>query len=140
MKSKNTVIAGLGVHHPALTVQDLQRSRRFYMDGLGFSLFVEFGEEPHRNAILNAGDDTYIELMSGDSPAPAQGKWGHVALRVKNCETAYKTALQAGARPLYEPRRDTMRGAPEEEGVPVIWAYVIGPDDEWIELCQYEIG
>lgn len=136
MASKNRVIPGLGIHHPALMVSDLERSKAFYTDGLGFTLYVEFGEAPHKTAILNAGDDTYIEMMHSDQSLAAVGRWGHLALRVDDCEQAYQRALSVGAKPMYTPRIDVMGSEP---GIPVKWAYVIGPDEELIEFCQYDL-
>ena len=136
MQNSNKVIPGMGLHHPGLTVSNYENSMRFYTEGLGFTVFVEFGEAPHKNALLNAGNGTYIEIMCNPEAEPFRGSIGHFALCVPDCEKAFAHALSIGAKPIYQPQVSVMGANP---GVPVKWAYVSGPDGEWIEFCQYDL-
>lgn len=60
-----TAIPTAGVHHIALTVSDVRRSRQFYTELLGFTHLTDFGPR----ALLHNGS---VLLGIGPAPDPAQ--------------------------------------------------------------------
>jgi len=94
-----------------LVVSDMERSRRFYTDVLGASLFREYGGE---SAVLQF-QGTWILLVTGGGPTPAKPTVTFAApsdpdvvshqmtMRVPDCRAAYETLKSRGAQFLAEP-------------------------------------
>ncbi len=77
-----------GAHHIGLTVPDLEATRRFFLDTLGFE---QVGEVPDYPAVFVKDTDTMITLWQAQNPAAAtpfdrKNVIGlhHLALRVEN--------------------------------------------------------
>lgn len=107
----------LGVHHPALSVTDLDRSIAFYRDRLGMVLQSRgaFGGEvmdritdlsgtSGRSAMLRAGAQ-YLELFEFSAPVPrlidpprrvCDHGLAHFCLEVDDVQRAYEQLLTAG--------------------------------------------
>ena len=68
-----------GIDHVVLHVQDLDRSKRFYMDVLGFEIAHEGG----RNSFLKSGGGQVIALFERkDRDIHAGEEMNHMALRL----------------------------------------------------------
>jgi glyoxylase I family protein len=136
--------------HVGLCVSDLERSVRFYRDGLGFHLRSRFeisGEptatllqlkDVDLQAVYLERDGTRIELLyyrapghlAGESPRPLN-RLGltHLSLRVDDLDGTLKALVAAGARIVDASRIDI----PAFEAAAV---FVTDPDGTLIELVQ----
>jgi glyoxylase I family protein len=139
---------GFGFHHVAIRATDFDRTVRFYTEGLGFSVRLEFAIEGRidRAAFLDIGDGRYLEVFGPASTVQAEGRRRrhdeertegallHFCVRVPDTEAAYARALAAGGRPRgIEPRTVVLRQDPLVEAR---IAFVTGPEGEVIELLQ----
>ena len=134
MSGKNKKIVGCGFHHVYMRVRDLEKSLKFYIEGLGFVERVSWGEGLQKMVLLDTGDGNYLEMSQGE-PANTDGAFLHVALRADDCDAALEAARAAGAEVTMEPRDVTL---PSDPPIPVRIAFFKGPDGEVIELFQNE--
>lgn len=85
-----------GVSHVDLAVSNLARSRRFYSEGLGFSVLREgagFCDLDAHSLHLRLVESRAIEYRCA------------IRLQVPNVEAAWRKLVELGAKPLYEPAR-----------------------------------
>jgi glyoxylase I family protein len=134
MSRVNKKIAGCGFHHASMRVRDLEKSLKFYKEGLGFVERVSWGKAPQRTVLLDTGDGNYFEISQGD-PEQAQehGIFQHIALRSDDCKTAIEAARSAGAEVTLETKDVNL---PSDPPLQVRIAFFKGPDGEVIELFQ----
>jgi glyoxylase I family protein len=136
----NKTIPGCGYHHVALRVVDFEATQRFYVDGLGFRLAVQWGEGDRRACMLDTGDGNYLEIFAGARRAPGEqppeGAVIHFALRTSDCDAAIERARAAGATVTMEPKDLSIFGDPP---IPIRIAFCKGPDGEVIEFFQNEV-
>src|SRR5262245_19286828 len=88
-----------GMHHVSLRVRDLERSTGFYRDILGFSAKTSFLLDGLRFAMLETGNDVYIELVEMKQPMQSLGEsevFWHLALRTDHLEKSLEAAINAG--------------------------------------------
>ena len=136
MAGNNPTIGGGGFHHVSMRVRDIDASSKFYIEGLGVSPRLTWGQGEKRTILLDTGDGNYFEISGGGPEAPKQeGIFLHLALRTTDCETAVERARAAGAEITVEPK-DVM--LPSVPPTPVRIAFFKGPDGELIELFQNE--
>jgi catechol 2,3-dioxygenase-like lactoylglutathione lyase family enzyme len=143
-------MACLRLTHIGICVADLERSLRFYRDGLGFRLRsrLEIAGEPASTLLRLADvdlqalylerDGTRIELLhyrapghlQGESPRP-MNRLGltHLSLRVDDLEATLAELQRAGARVLQDSRIDI----PGFEAAAVL---ITDPDGTLVELVQ----
>jgi glyoxylase I family protein len=140
MKGTNHAIAGGGFHHIALRASSLDASVRFYVDGLGFTEKVAWGQGDGRAVMLDTGDGNYLEVFAGGTraaePLPAKPPAGvlfHLALRTDDCDAAVARARKAGARITVEPKDVDLQSVPVTRAR---IAFCTGPDGETIEFFQ----
>ena len=140
---------GPGFHHVALRATDFDRTLRFYVEGLGFTIRHEFAVEGRidRAAFLDAGDGRYLEIFGPGSTVQSEGRRRrpeeertegamlHFCLRVTDTEAAYARALAAGGESRVAPRTAVLGKDPLIE---VRIAFVTGPEGEVIEFLQSE--
>jgi glyoxylase I family protein len=134
MSVKNGKVKGCGFHHVSLNVKDLEKSRKFYSEGLGFVERFSWGKEPKRTLLMDTGDGNYFEISQGDpNHSYVEGVFRHLALRVDDCEVAIELARKAGAEVTVEPKGVTLSSDPP---MPIRIAFFKGPDGELIELFE----
>lgn len=134
MPGTNEKIKGCGFHHLSMSVRDLERSIKFYVEGLGFKERVSWGTPPRRTVLLDTGDGNYFELSQGESDKTfEEGVFKHIALRVDDCDAAIELARKAGAEVTMEPRDVNLSSKPP---IPIRIAFFKGPDGEIVELFQ----
>ena len=66
MSGLNMKIKGCGFHHVSLKVKDLDKSIKFYSEGLGFAERFSWGKDPKRTVLMDTGDGNYFEISQGD--------------------------------------------------------------------------
>ncbi len=134
MSGRNKNNTGPGFHHVSMRVRDLDKSIKFYTEGLGFVERFSWGQDPKRTVLLDTGDGNYFEISQG---APHQeygdGIFRHISLRADDCDAALEVARAAGAEVTVEPKDITKSGEPP---LKFRVAFFKGPDGELIELFQ----
>jgi glyoxylase I family protein len=132
----NEVIRGCGFHHIAIGTHDWDASRRFYIEGLGFSPRADWGEAPRRATLLDTGDGNYLEIFERDadwSAVSGEGNVLHFCLRTTSCDDAVERARAVGAVVTVEPKVPVpFTGL----GLKTRIAFVQGPDGESIEFFE----
>ncbi len=123
----------LGLHHLAIKSSDFEASLRFYTQGLGFQVALQFQEDGAAVALLDIGDGSYLELFAGGSRDGTSSPMTHFALRTDDCDAAIAQARAAGARITIEPTDAVLHG---ERVVAVRYAFCLGPDGEELEFLQ----
>ena len=137
MDGKNQVIPGCGYHHVAIRAADFAGTLRFYTEGLGFRVAVQWGQGDGRAALLDTGDGNYMEVFAGGKRAPGEpapeGAILHYALRTTDCDAAIERARAAGATVTVEPKTLNLDSQPK---ISIRIAFCKGPDGELIEFFQ----
>ena len=130
----NEIIKGMGFHHIALEAADFEKSLVFYK-ALGMVEIARWGTPEKTIAMLDIGDGGRIELFSdGGEKFSETGKWIHFALSVDDVDSAYETALLAGAEPMMPPKTVPLDSKPEKMTIRI--AFVKGPDKEQLEFFK----
>lgn len=120
----------LGFGHVGVQSADLERSRRFYADMLGFDVVWEY-ENPGYHMLFMGRNGCIVELMQGASRSSADGPLNHLSILVDDVEKA-KAALEAkGVRFETEVLLDADLYPRGEK-----FAMFRGPDDERLQLEQ----
>jgi glyoxylase I family protein len=137
-------MTGQGFHHVAIRAIDFDATLKFYSEGLGCSVRLEFSVPGRidRAAFLDLGDGRYIEVFGQGSTVqsegrrrrpdeePTEGALLHFCFRVTDVEAAYSRALAAGAVSRIAP----MTAKVVEGEI----AFVTGPNGEVIEFLRSE--
>jgi catechol 2,3-dioxygenase-like lactoylglutathione lyase family enzyme len=122
-----------GYHHIGLYAQDLEKSLKFYTDGLGGKVTFSFpmGNSGKTIYLVDLGGNAVVEIIpKGNGEAESNAHWVHIAVATDDARAAYEKALKAGAHMQSEPR-DLLLGT-----MAVCNAFVTGPDSEVIEFFQ----
>ncbi|WP_232476194.1 lactoylglutathione lyase [Flavisphingomonas formosensis] len=123
--------------HSMLRVRDVEKSLRFYCDGLGMTLLDRYDFEQGRFSILFLSFAGYrdgpaaIELTYNwdtETPYTHGSGYGHIAIGVPDVAAMYARLGDHGGEPVTAPKT-MMAGAPE-------LAFVKDPDGYAIELIQ----
>jgi len=125
---------GLSFHHLALRASDYDKTVAMYQ-ALGMRELYAWGEGDARICMLGIDGGGGIEVFAGAADRyPAEGRFQHFALSVRDIDATYAAALAAGFAPRQAPREDVLRTRPV--GTPVRVAFVRGPDNESLEFLQ----
>ena len=136
MSGSNKKIKGCGFHHLSMSVRDLEKSIKFYVEGLGFEERISWGDPSKRTVLLDTGDGNYFEISQGDSDKVfEEGVFKHIALRVDDCEAAIELVKKAGAEVTIDTRDINLSSDPP---IPIRIAFFKGPDGELVEFFQNE--
>lgn len=134
MKSSNRKIVGCRFHHVAMKVVDFDAVVRFYTEGLGFSVAMQWGEGDGRAVMLDCGDGRCIEVFAGGKASVDEGNLLHFCLGVPDVDAAFRRALAAGAKPTMDPARVEVPGGPSPMSVYI--AFCRGLAGETIEFFR----
>ena len=130
----NEIIKGMGFHHSALKVRDLDEAIAFY-EKLGMKFYTSWGEGNGRIAMMDFGDGGILELFAGGNDnETVDSKYIHLALRVDDVDEAYGIALKAGAKPKSEPRVVPLDSKPVK--LTLNCGFVFGPSGEEVEFFR----
>ncbi len=116
--------------HACFTVSDLERSIRFYRDGLSLTPAFDFTDSSGRRTgiYLHVGGRSFIELFEGQVAAPADRQsYRHICLEVDDIEATVRTLRGRGVE-VSEPKLG---------GDQSYQAWITDPDGNRIELHQY---
>ena len=137
-KHQNSAVAGCGFHHVAIRTADWDASMRFWQEGLGFGLAIQWGDAPRRACMLDMGDGNYLEIFERD-PLPqseVEGAILHLCFRTDDCDATVERARAAGAEVTVEPKSLELSG---NITVLVRLAFIKGPSGEICEFFQNEV-
>lgn len=133
----NAKIGGGGFHHISMHVKDLDKTLKFYCDGLGFVAKFSWGSGPTRTVLLDTGDGNYLEVSQAEATGfDPKGVVAHFAFRTDDPDKAIEAARAAGAQVTVEPRDVNL---PSDPPMPIRIAFCKGPDGEIIEFFQNEL-
>jgi len=138
-RHENTAVQGCGFHHVAIRTADWERSLRFWREGMGFEIGVQWGEAPRRACMLDTGDGNYLEIFERDAVpggVPSEAAILHFCFRTDDVDAATERARAAGAEVTVEPKDIAVFGEPK---IPVRLAFFKGPDGEICELMQQDV-
>jgi glyoxylase I family protein len=142
MKTKHPLSIN-GMHRVSLRVRDMERSLAFYHHVLGFSAKTDFVLDGLRFAMLETGNNVYIELVEMKQPVQPVGEneviW-HLALRTNYLEKSLDAARRAGCEITLEIRPLDLVNNVTAKPWPVRVAFFRGPDGELIELLEDKTG
>jgi lactoylglutathione lyase len=133
--TRNTTIAGCGLHHVSLQTRDLDASLRLYREVLGMKVVAEGGSPERRIFLLDMGDGSHMELL-GPLPGavpPGAGDHApiaHLALTTTDIQSALERVRDAGYKVTRELCDVTMGD------FQATIAFFQGPDGEAVELWQ----
>ena len=122
-----------GFHHIGLYALDLEKSLKFYTEGLGGIVTFSFpmGDSGKTIYLVDLGGNAVVEIIpKGNGEAESNAHWAHIAVTTDDARAAYERALHAGALIRSEPQ-DVLLGT-----MAVCNAFVTGPDGEVIEFFQ----
>lgn len=78
-----------------LPVVDVERARRFYQDGLGFSVDFTWGDPPSY-IVLTAGESVSVHLSRVDTPPPPDARGTIVYLFVRDVDALHDGLVDRG--------------------------------------------
>lgn len=136
MSGSNETIGGGGFHHVAIRSRNWDRSVDFYVNAMGFTERIRWGEPPKRAIMLDTGDGNYLEIFErpDERPVDGGGQIIHFAIRTRDIDAAMQRARDGGARVTVEPKDVTIPSTPEPTAVRL--GFFQGPDGEEVELFQ----
>lgn len=126
-----------GFHHVAIPSLDFDASVRFYLDVLGMTTKITWGEKPARAIMIDSGDGNYVEIFERAAASREEGAILHFALRTDDCAAMLEKVRSAGMEVTMETKALDI---PSSIGpVPVRIAFFKGPSGEIVELFQNEL-
>lgn len=119
-----------GVHHIALkpTAEQYAQTVELYTGMLGMEVKMKWGDAERPCMMVSCGDNSCMEILSGDSETPAGGPLAHIAFATDKVDEIIGKVRAAGYEIIKEPA-DLELG-----GNPIRIAFFRGPTNEEIEL------
>lgn len=124
-----------GFAHVGFYVKDIEASKKFYCDVLGFEVafersepFPEGGEV--KISFLKLNDMMFEMICVPGLTFPADGCFQHLAFRVENIEEAQKKLEAAGVK------TDELVHSPETFANGAKWVTFLGPEGEHLEITE----
>jgi catechol 2,3-dioxygenase-like lactoylglutathione lyase family enzyme/uncharacterized glyoxalase superfamily protein PhnB len=119
----------LGISHMALFVSDLQKSRRFYEDFLGYAepYNLKRDDGSVRIAFIKINEDQYIELFT-DSPKQ-EGQLNHIAFYTDSAEGLRAYLASRGVKVPEKVSKGKIRNSNFN---------IADPDGHTVEIVEYE--
>lgn len=131
----------LRLDHVGLSVGDLDTASEFYSRAFGFARQLEFELAPHpiRGLMMRHESGMRLELFEREGSSPglqaatpiealATRGYGHFAFAAPDIDSSFARALEAGARPVMEPRPSPEPG--------VRFAFLADPEGNLVELVE----
>ena len=120
-----------GVHHIAVkpTAEQYQETVEFYTKLLGMEVVKSWGDPQRPCLMVSCGDNTCMEILSGESEIPAGGPLAHVAFATDKVDEIIEKVREAGYEVTNEPADANIGG-----NMPIRIAFFYGPTHEHIEL------
>ena len=131
----HTLIMSATLDHTMIRVEDLNEALDWYCDNLGWVEHDRWTADTFTNVYLGPPDSrdeaAMLELTynHGDHTYDFGDAWGHIALRVRDVDTAYKKLMQNGVEDYRDP--ESCGGA---------YAFVKDPDGHEVELIERDYG
>lgn len=119
-----------GVHHIALkpTAQQYQKTVDLYTGLLGMEVKMKWGDGARPCMMVSCGDNSCMEILSGETEVPAGGPLAHIAFATDKVDELIAKVREAGYEVTKEPT-DLELG-----GKPIRIAFFMGPTNEEVEL------
>lgn len=134
MCGSNSGSVGGGFHHIAVKVFDFEKTIKFYTEGLGFKIYLSWGQGDERGAMIDTGNANYLEVFAGGSQdIKPEGSYIHLAFRSENVDLAIERARSMGAEVTMEPNDIEIKSNPV---LKARIAFCKGPEGEVIEFFQ----
>jgi catechol 2,3-dioxygenase-like lactoylglutathione lyase family enzyme len=127
-------------HHIGLSVADLDRSRTWYAEVLGFTEGFAFEIPPiGLRGLFMLGDGVRVELLERDGSAPVRGEpdpgadllvrgYGHFAMETAALDADFARLVAGGATAVWDPRPSPEPG--------ICMAFIADIDGNLIELVE----
>ncbi|NLG23788.1 MAG: VOC family protein [Clostridiales bacterium] len=122
----------VGLAHIGIRVRDMEVSKKFYIDALGFELTDECQMGATKLAFLNIGDCKIELIQPADYAERVPGQIDHIAVEVTEIEPLVCRLIEKGVR--FD--TDQISDAPGLLGG-VRNIFFSGPDGERIEFFEY---
>ena len=116
--------------HACIKTTDLEKTRKFYCDGLGMKIQFNFVKQGRLVGFyMKASENTFVEAFEVAEPKPSDtgNTLSHFCLETDNIEETRQRLVDAG----YEPRAVTMGS----DNSPQFW--VTDPNGMNVEFQQY---
>ena len=122
----------LGLAHVGVFVRDLEVSKKFYCDILGFEIIWECEVGMDHVAFVKKGDLCLELVLPANAPCCGDGMVDHIAMRVKNIETVRDALKTKGI--VFETDDVVFNDRVFPNGSK--WILFRGPDGEHLELTE----
>jgi lactoylglutathione lyase len=129
----------VGLAHIGLVVENLERSKKFYTDILGFEVFHECSFTKG-NSVFNVAfarlNDCTLELVElAEYPGKSDGLISHVALKTENIEAVRLILIEKGI--IFE-SEDMVHRMEVFPPFGTKWLMFRGPDNERLEINEIQ--
>lgn len=124
-----------GIAHVGFFVSDIEKSKKFYEEVLGFETFFERSEKTPdgdtvRIAFLRLGDLVFEMICIPKVTFPADGCFQHLAIKVTDIEDAARKLDEMGIA------HEELVYSPETLENGSKWVNFLGPDGEHLEFNE----
>ena len=125
------MIKGRKLDHIGLAVTDLEASKNWYCDVLGFEVIGHFYDSDVPVYFIKNGNTVY-EMFELDIPEAVQGKINHISFTSENIEADYAYCVKQG----YTICTDGIQGIPSFWDKGCRFFKLLSPTGEQVEFCQ----